>query len=108
MKSFETLIDETTKSEDIEELESAADLFQYGIEEGYYTKRQADEFNNVYWKTKNKLLAYEISDTVKANILDLISIISSAPNSLKDNKSQLIDYVNGRLKALKGKVSGLK
>lgn len=108
MKSFETLIDETTKSENIEELEAAADLFQFGIEEGYYTKRHADEFNTLYWKMKNKLLAYEISETVKANVLDLISIISSAPDSIKDNKNQVIDYVNGRLKALKGKVSGLK
>lgn len=108
MKSFESLIEETLKSVDIDELESAADLFQFGIEEGHYTKRQADEFNIAYWKVKNKLLAYELSETVKANVLDLISIVSSAPASIKNDRKELLDYVNGRLKALRGKVSGLK
>jgi hypothetical protein len=41
MKSFQTLIDETLQAEDLEELEAAADLFQFGVEKGYYTKRQA-------------------------------------------------------------------
>lgn len=108
MKSFETLINETLKAEDIDELEAAADLFQFGIEEGHYTKRQADDFNITYWKVKNKLLAYDLSRTVKANVLDLISIVSSAPANVKNNRNDLLDYVNGRLKALKGKVSGLK
>lgn len=108
MKSFETLINETLKAEDIDELEAAADLFQFGIEEGHYTKRQADDFNTTYWKVKNKLLAYDLSRTVKANVLDLISIVSSAPANVKNNRNTLLDYVNGRLKALKGKVSGLK
>lgn len=108
MKSFESLIKEALESVDMDELESTADLFQFGIEEGNYTKRQADEFNAAYWKVKNKLLAYELSETVKANVLDLISIVSNAPASVKDNKKELLDYVNGRLKALRGKVSGLK
>lgn len=108
MKSFEALINETLKSQDMEALESFADEFQFGIEDGHYNRRQADEFNNTYWKVKNKLLAYEISEHVKANVLDLISIVSSAPNSMKSNIDELTGYVNGRLKALRGKVSGLK
>ena len=53
MKAFKELIDETTKVEDLEELEAAADLFQFGLEKGYYRKNQIDEFNNVYWNTKH-------------------------------------------------------
>lgn len=108
MKSFQALIDETLKVEDLEELEAAADLFQFGVEKGYYTKRQADEFNNTYWKVKNKHLAYKVSDAVKWNLLDIMSIVSSAPNEIKGNQHELIGYVNGRIKALRGKVSGLK
>lgn len=108
MKTFQALIDETLQSQDLDELESAADLFQFGIEKGYYNKRQVDEFNNAYWKVKNRCLAYEIAETVKANILDIISIVSSAPSEIKNDKNELINYVNGRIKALKGKIGGLK
>jgi hypothetical protein len=108
MKTFQTLINETLASENLEELEAAADLFQFGIEKGYYTKRQSDEFNTTYWKVKNKCLAFEISEEVKGNILDLITIVTNAPNEIKDNKRDLLDYVNGRLKALKGKIKGIK
>lgn len=108
MKTFMTLMDETQHIKDIEELESAADLFQFGIEKGYYTKKQADEFNNIYWKVKNKLLAYEIADQFKISTLDIISIITDAPNSLKNDMNDITSYVNGRIKALKGKMSGLK
>jgi len=108
MKTFHDLNEETLQAEDIEELESAADLFQYGIEKGYYTKRQADEFNNTYWRVKNRLLAYEIAETVKGNTLDIISIVTSAPANIKNNKNELMNYVNGRMKALKGKISGIR
>jgi len=108
MKTFHDLIEETLQAEDIEELESAADLFQYGIEKGYYTKRQADEFNNTYWRVKNRYLAYEIAETVKGNTLDIISIVTSAPANIKNNKNELMNYVNGRMKALKGKISGIR
>lgn len=108
MKNFETLIAETLDAEDIEELEAAADLFQFGIEKGYYNKRQSDEFNSTYWKVKNKWLAYEISKKIKANTFDIIYIVSNAPSSVKNDEDQLFKYVNGRIKALKGKISNLK
>lgn len=109
MKNFETLIEETLHSDDIEELEAAADLFQFGIEKGYYTKRQADEFNTTYWKVKNKCLAYAIADRVNSNnLLDIIDIVSNAPSSAKDNEEELITYVNARVKAMKGKITGLR
>lgn len=108
MKTFQTLINETLAAENLEELEAAADLFQFGIEKGYYTKRQSDEFNTTYWKVKNKCLAFELSDEIKGNTLDLITIVTNAPNEIKDNKRELLDYVNGRLKALKGKIKGIK
>jgi hypothetical protein len=108
MKSFQELVSETLQVRDLEELEAAADLFQFGIEKGYYTKRQADEFNTTYWKVKNKCIAYEIADVVKVNTLDIISIVSNAPAEIKDDRAELINYVNGRLKALKGKITGIK
>lgn len=105
MKNFQTLINETLQAEDLEELEAAADLFQYGIEKGYYNKRQIDEFNNTYWKIKNKYLAYAIHEEIKGNSLDIISIVEHAPVHIKDDKKELTNYVNGRLKALRGKVN---
>ena len=45
MKTFQDLVNETLEVQDLEELESAADLFQFGIEKGHYSKRQADQFN---------------------------------------------------------------
>jgi hypothetical protein len=108
MKLFQELIKETLAIHDLEELEAAADLFQFGIEKGYYNKRQCDEFNNTYWKVKNKCLGYSVADVVKGNPLDIISIVTSAPNEIKDNRNELISYVNSRLKALKGKVTGLR
>lgn len=108
MKAFQTLINETLQAEDLDELEAAADLFQFGIERGFYNKRQADEFNNTYWKVKNKKLAYEVAESVRANILDIITIVSSAPVDIKENKGELVNYVNSRIKALKGKITGLK
>ena len=108
MKSFQSLIDETAIAEDLEELESAADLFQFGIEKGYYNKRQADRFNLTYWKRKNKFLSADIASEFQMSRLDLMSIVASAPVEIKDNREELISYVKGRIKALKGKIHGLK
>lgn len=108
MKPFQVLINETLEAEDLEELEAAADLFQFGIEKGYYNKRQVDEFNNAYWKVKNVCLAYQVAEQVKGNKLDIISIVSNAPAEIKNNKTELINYVNGRLRALRGKIKGIK
>lgn len=108
MKSFQALINETLEAEDLDELEAAADLFQYGVEKGYYNKRQADEFNATYWKVKNICLAYEVAKEVKGNKLDIITIVSNAPSNIKNNKQELVNYVNGRLRALKGKIKGIK
>ncbi len=106
MKTFQSLINETLELEDLDELEAAADLFQFGIEKGYYNKQQADEFNNTYWKVKNICLGYEVAKEVKGNKLDIITIVSNAPTNIKNNKGKLVNYVNDRLKALKGKMKG--
>ncbi|MCY6371310.1 hypothetical protein [Clostridium ganghwense] len=108
MKTFKNLIDETLQVEDLDELEAAADLFQFGIEKGYYNKKQVDEFNTTYWKVKNKYLAYDISKTIKVNTLDILTIVSKAPTNIKNDEAELLNYVNGRIKALKGKLTGLK
>ena len=108
MKTFQEIINETLQVKELDELESAADLFHFGIEKGYYNKRQADEFNDTYWKVKNRCLAYEIAEEVRGSALDIINIVSGAPNNIKDNKRELLNYVNGRLNALRGKVKGPK
>lgn len=108
MKTFQSLIEETLHAEDLDEVEAAADLFQFGIEKGYYTKRQADEFNAVYWKVKDKKLSYIIADRVTGNLLDVMDIVKNAPYSVKNDTNDLINYVNGRFKALKGKITGLR
>ncbi|MGK0466617.1 hypothetical protein [Clostridium sp.] len=108
MKTFEELVNETLEVEDLEELESAADLFQFGIEKGYYNKRQADQFNITYWKIKNKCLAYDVAKDIKGNKLDIITMVSSAPIEIKENRKELINYVNGRFKALKGRIDGIR
>lgn len=106
MKKFENLIDETLKAEDLEELEAAADLFQFGIEKGYYNKRQANEFNTTYWMVKDRFLAYEVAEKVKGSKLDIIAIVSNASLEIKNNRASLINYVNERKKALGGKITG--
>lgn len=108
MKKFEELIAETLDAESQEELESAADLFQFGIEKGYYNKNQVVKFNEVYWKVKDRCLVDEVAKQVKANRLDILSIISSAPMEYKNDTQKLVNYVNDRLKALKGKIKGLR
>ncbi|MCY6957308.1 hypothetical protein [Clostridium brassicae] len=108
MKTFQDLIDETLEIKDLDELESAADLFEFGLEKGYYSKKQVDEFNNIYWRVKNKCLAYNVVEKTGGNILDIINIVSKAPADMKNDENELMHYVNGRIKALKGKVTGLK
>ena len=108
MKKFDSLIEETLEAEDMEELEAAADLFMFGIEKNYYNKKQADEFNTVYWKVKNRFLVNEIAKKVKMNRLDISYIISNAPASMKDDIDALTNYVLGRVKSLKGRIAGLK
>jgi hypothetical protein len=102
MKEFNTLIDETLNVNDLDELEAAADLFHYGLENGSYNKKQATEFNNVYWKLKNRFLAYECAINIKGSQLDIINIVASAPSDIKDDKQKLNDYVKNRMKAIKG------
>lgn len=107
MKTFQNLINETLQAEDLDELEAAADLFQFGIEKGYYTKKQADDFNATYWKVKDICLAHEVGKEVKGSKLDIISIVSNAPTNIKNDEHKLINYVNDRLKALRGKLKGI-
>jgi hypothetical protein len=102
MKEFNIIIDETLNVKDLDELEAAADLFHYGLESSYYTKKQATEFNNVYWKLKNRFLAYECAVDIKGSQLDIINIVASAPSDIKDDKQKLNNYVKNRMKAIKG------
>jgi hypothetical protein len=104
MKEFNTLIEETSNVKDLEELEAAADLFHYGLENNSYTKKQATEFNNVYWKLKNRFLAYECAVNTKGSQLDIINIVTNAPSDIKDDKEKLNNYVKNRMKAIKGNV----
>jgi hypothetical protein len=103
VKEFTTLLDETQNVIDLQELEAAADLFHYGLENGHYTKKQATEFNILYWKVKNRMLAYDCVDSSKGSFLDVIAIVTNAPSDVKDDTKKLKSYVNSRLKAIKGR-----
>lgn len=102
MKTFKSLLTETEQITDMEELESSADLFQYGLEKGYYTLLQTKEYNNTYWRIKNNIITKAIKDKFQnINSLDLTYIVTNAPVGIKENENELISYVRDVLKRLK-------
>lgn len=104
MKKFELLINETLQVESLEELESAADIFDFHLSKGYYNRVQAIEFNKQYWNKKNSLICQGIQASIKdLNSIDLFYIVSKAPIHIKENKPELIAYVNRIKKNLRGK-----
>lgn len=107
MKSYQEFINQVNQINDIEDLEITADFFQFGIEKGWYSKRQSDDFNQNYWKIKNKLITESIykANNKKLNYIQLLSIVTAAPAELKNNDTyeELVRYINDRIKALKSK-----
>lgn len=106
MKTFKNLIKETSQVKDLEELESSADLFQYGLDKGNYTLSQSKQFNELYWNVKNKLIAIDLYNSgvfKDINYLQLLSIIAGAKGNIKDNKDKLEQYIKERVHALKKK-----
>jgi hypothetical protein len=86
MKEFNNFVREMKDADTLEELESGADLFADGIERGYYSQRQSNEFNKIYWNKKNRLITdYVYRNNKNVGYLKLISIIKNAPVSIKDD-----------------------
>ena len=106
MKNFRMFINELQNVETIEELESGADLFQFGVDKNYYSKIQAKEFNNTYWSIKNKIndeiICSELyKENMSTNYMQTLTIIRKAPATVKADKKELKQYINRVLKALK-------
>ena len=102
MKNFNNLLSEIKHSESLEELESGADLFQYGLDKEYYTLSQVKQFTDTYWIKKNKFIAQEMSSSIKdIGYMQLLSIITGANSLIKNDREQLIQYINSRIKAIK-------
>lgn len=106
MKTFKNLIEETEQVQNIDELESAGDIFQYGLDKGIYTLSQSKQFNELYWNIKNKLMTIDLYNSAKfkdINYLQLLSIVTGAKGNIKDNKDELEQYIRNRISALKKK-----
>jgi len=106
MKNFRMFINEMKSAESIEELESGADLFQYGCDKGYYSVGQAKEFNTIYHALKTKINdEIMCSEIYKENMdipyLQALTIIRHAPDSVKQDKKDLKVHIKKILKALR-------
>jgi hypothetical protein len=105
MINFTTLINETETLTDLEELESAKNLFQYGISKaGCYTIAQSIQFNKTYTSSLNRILT---EDLCKSNInfkyLTILEIVTLAPAKMKEDNKRLNMYVRDIMKNLCGK-----
>lgn len=104
MIKFENLLSETKTILDIEELESAADLFQMGLESGTYKLFESKIFNETYWGSKNRILANEMYvKNPNFNYMVLLGIIKDCKSKLKENQKDLEYYVYEIIRGFKGK-----
>lgn len=104
LEKYNNFIVETKECENLSELEYAADQFDKGIIKGIYSVRQSKNFNTVYWELKNQLICDSIKNEFEGfNKLDLLSMVKSAPNNLKDNKKELVYYIRSIVKNLRKK-----
>jgi hypothetical protein len=106
MKSFRSLVSEMKSLETLDELESGADLFDFGIEKNIYNISQAKQFNEIYWSMKNKIITKSISSQFpKTDYTQLKSIVIGSPMAIKEDKNQLINYIHDRLREVHSKVA---
>ena len=105
MKNINEFVSEIRDVHSLEELESGADLFQFGVDRGDYTVKEIDFFNHTYWDKKNHLLARQLYRENRTNYLRLFDIIRHAPAIIKDDIKQLKQYIYGRNNGFKGKVA---
>jgi len=106
MINFTTLLNETETLTDLETLESAADLFQFGLDKQYYTLLNTKQFNKTFWATKNRIITNNYClENKGANYLTTLEIIIPCPIRIKENPKQLKSYVIDIMKNLRGKVA---
>ena len=104
MIKFESLLEQTKTITDIEELESAGDLFQYGLDQGSYTLLNTTTFNKTFWEVKNRIITTNyFNENKNSNYMNLLSIITSAPVKIKEDAQELRIYIRGIMQGLKGK-----
>lgn len=105
MKNINDFVAEIREVHTLEELESGADLFQFGVDRGDYTIKEVNLFNYIYWNKKNHLLARQLYKENRTNYLRLFDIIKYAPAIIKDDIKQLKQYIYSRNNGFKGKVA---
>ena len=106
MINFTTLLEEVSGLTDLEQMDAATNLFDFGTEKGYYNKLNAKEFNRVYQKSLNRILSNQYCETHKAaNYLTTLEIISLANARIKEDSKRLNVYINEIMKNLRGKVA---
>ncbi len=111
MKNFNSFIEEIQGINDLEELESGADLFNYKVDKGECNRLEVDAFNKVYWQKKDRLFADIIYDKNSEskffrNHIKIWDIIRAAPKKIKneENIDELKEYIKKRLRVLSKKV----
>jgi len=106
MINFTTLLEEVSGLTDLEQMDAATNLFDFGTEKGYYNKLNAKEFNRVYQKSLNRILTKQYCESHKAaNYLTTLEIISLANARIKEDPKRLEVYINEIMKNLRGKVA---
>ena len=98
MKKISEFLEEISNTYNLEELESGADLFQFGVDKGYYRKSEIGLFNKRYWDKKHQLLTNEIYKATKIPYLKLFNIVKAAPSRTKEDICNLKKFVFNRNK----------
>jgi len=105
MINFTTLLNETEKISDIEELQSAKMLFEFGLKKyGCYTLSQTTIFNKCFTSSLNRILTEDLCrSNVNFKYLTILEIVTLAPVKMKEDNKRLNMYVRDIMKNLCGK-----
>lgn len=97
MKNIKNLIAEVQEIENLEELESSADLLEYGIEKGCYSKLDVKNFYITYHKKRVEILTKEVSSKLNISVFKLFPIIQRFKGT---DFNELIQFVKSELKRI--------
>ena len=77
MKTMKNLLSEVTELNSLEELESAVNLFTYGVDHNYYNSKDVYNFYNIYNPIINKAIAKEVSSKLNSNYLKTLAYVQN-------------------------------
>lgn len=94
MKNINNLLSEVQELNSLEELESAVNLFTYGVDNDYYTSKDVYNFYNVYNPIVDKAIAKEISNKLNSNYLKTLAYVQNYKMTKDiDNLSEIEKFV---------------